>query len=201
MSRRVLFVLPVVAAAWLLSSFQTAANAPFMFQTNMYGENQVPPVDTQAWGFVRFFFSEDRLDADYTVDVKGLSTTLVEGADIHRGPPGANGPVIRHLADGGFLVTSGHLELTPAELNEMLSGVWYVSLKSKLHPDGEMRGQIIVPDGFIARPAPIPPPPTEEPSPEPSQPPPSSPTQMPSPEPSTGITIRPPSTGDGGLVN
>ena len=67
-----------------------------------HGPQVVPPVDSIGWGFVRFFFSQDRLSADYTVDVKGFSGNIVLGADIRRSAPGTNGPIIHHLADGGF---------------------------------------------------------------------------------------------------
>ena len=49
-------------------------------------------------------------EADYTVDVKGLSSTYITGADIHRGGRGLNGPVVKHLADGGFIVIGGHIQ-------------------------------------------------------------------------------------------
>jgi hypothetical protein len=114
----------------------------------MYGSEQVPAVRTQAWGFVRWFFNEQKTEADYTVDVKGLSGSIVAGADIHRGARGVNGPVIRKLADGGFIVTSGHMRFSTADLNEMAAGNWYVSLKSAEFPKGELRGQIVLPPGF-----------------------------------------------------
>lgn len=192
MTRRILFVLIVAAILWLAAPFQAAGNAPFVLQTDMFGGNQVPPVDTGAWGFVRFFFSDDRLEADYTVDVKGLSGTLVYGADIHRGGPGTNGPVVKHLADGGFIVTSGHLSLTPEELDEVVSGGWYVSLKTRDHPGGELRGQITVPGGFV--PGPPPPLPPQAPA---RQPPPATDIAAPPP----GPFIQPPDTGDAGLLD
>ena len=132
---------------------QSPAHAEtLVVQTDMYGSQQVPPVNTVAYGFVRFFFDESRTNVTYTVDVKGLSTSLVTGADIHRGAPGVRGPVVKHLADGGFIVTSGSMQLTQAELEEMASGNWYVSLTSTTHPNGELRGQIALPAGFFGAP-------------------------------------------------
>lgn len=194
MTRRIIALSIAALLLWLTVPSAATANAPFIFQTDMYGRNEVPPVETVGYGFVRFFFSDNRLEADYTVDVKGLSQTLVEGADIHRGIPGEEGPVVRHLADGGFIVTSGRLRLTPAELEEMLSGVWYVSVKTKGHPEGEMRGQVVAPSGFLPTPpTPVPLVPTP-----PVSPPPQPPVDAPPPQTVTGI--RPPNTGDAGLV-
>ena len=126
----------------------------FVFQTDMYGDEEVPPVHTIAYGFVRFFFNDPRTAADYTVDVKGYSDTVVLGADIHRGARGVNGPVVRHLADGGFIVTSGRIRVSEEDLREMAAGSWYVSLKTTEYPEGALRGQISLPEGFLPEPAP-----------------------------------------------
>ena len=187
MTSRIILALLAPALVALALPFQASAEAPFVFQTDMYGGNHVPPVTSIAWGFVRFFFSEDRLRADYTVDVKGYSGTLVEGADLHRGQPGTNGPVVRHLADGGFIVTAGRLELTPAELEEFVAGEYYVSLKTKGHPEGELRGQVVVPDGFAKKPE-------AAPAPVPAR------SRVSEDAPPTGISITPPNTGDAGLA-
>src|SRR5690606_6068247 len=84
-----------------------------------------------------------------TVDVKGIAGPSVIGADIHRGAPGSNGPVVKHVSDGGFIVTSARVEFTPAELQAMARGEFYVSLKTRDHPEGALRGQIEVPAGFL----------------------------------------------------
>ncbi len=113
---------------------------PLTVQINMFGENQVPPVETTIWGFVRFFFNDDRTAASYTVDVKGIPGGAILGADIHRGPAGENGPVVFHLTDGDFIVTSGDMTFSAEDLAEMEAGNWYVSLKTLDFPDGEIRG-------------------------------------------------------------
>ena len=55
----------------LPGSTRPALAATFAFQTDMYGFDNVPAVDTVSYGFVRFFFNEARTEADYNVDVKG----------------------------------------------------------------------------------------------------------------------------------
>ncbi|HXH22064.1 MAG TPA: CHRD domain-containing protein [Dehalococcoidia bacterium] len=199
MTRRILLVALGMLVVSLAAPFSAAGEAPFVFQTDMYGFNVVPPVETGAWGFVRFFFSEDRLEADYTVDVKGISGTLVEGADLRYGPPGGEGPVVRHLAGSGFIVTSGRLHLTPEELADLVAGNYYVTVYTKDHPGGELRGQVYVPPGFLPGttpngtersfagiPAPTEPGPAPAPAPEPSVAPPRA-------------SITPPNTGEAGL--
>src|SRR5262245_16139672 len=100
----------------------------------MYGSDVVPPVNTVAWGFIRFFWNDSRTAADITVDVKGLSNSLVTGADIYRGRPGTNGSVIRHLSDGNFIVTSTRQTFTQSELEDMVAGNWYVTLTTSNNP-------------------------------------------------------------------
>jgi hypothetical protein len=150
MPRRLLpaLVLVLLCAPFLKPAPETRA-AAYVFQVDMYGDEQVPPVNSIGYGFVRFFFNEDRTQADYTVDVKGFGAPSILGADIHRGKPGENGPVIKHLADGDFIVTAGKLRLTESELADMASGDWYVSLKTRDNPRGEFRGQIYLPADFF----------------------------------------------------
>ena len=163
MKRHFLACLLAIPALVLLSSAalprlaRPAQAATFVFQTDMYGTENVPSVDTVAYGFVRFFFNEARTEADYNVDVKGYSGPVVTGADIHRGAKGVNGPVVKHLADGGFIVTGGQMKLSAEERRELEAGLWYISLKTVDHPEGALRGQIIPPAGFdpnVVAPAP-----------------------------------------------
>jgi hypothetical protein len=164
---RILVALAILLAIMVLAppgtpgpaSPRVASAATVVFQTDMYGSEQVPAVRTNAWGFVRWFFNDQKTEADYTVDVKGISGNQVSGADIHRGRSGVNGPVVRKLADGGFIVAAGHIRFSSADLNEMAGGNWYISLKSKQFPNGELRGQIVLPEGFWLPPAAAPAPP------------------------------------------
>ena len=183
--KRLLLLVPVLALLHLGGSASRAE--PVILQIDMYGENVAPPVDTHAWGFVRFFFNDDRSEANYTVDIKGYSNSAVTGADIRSGEPGINGGVVFHLTDGDFIVTSGRMTLTPDQLQAFVSGGWYVTLTTIFHPDGEMRGQIVVPDGFLPGAAPAP------------RPAPSAPSNPAPANPPTPGAILPPNTGNAGL--
>jgi hypothetical protein len=116
----------------------------------------LPPVDTQAWGFYRFFFNASRTEADVTLDVKGLSQTLVSGADIRLGSAGSMGQLLYHVSDGGFIVSGVHMKFSPSDMQQMAAGQWWVQINSLYHPDGEMRGQVILPPGFFPNSAPPP---------------------------------------------
>ena len=210
-----LIAIVFVLAATATKPAAIAAN-PYVMQVDMHGPQVVPPVDSIGWGFVRFFFSQDRIAADYTVDVKGFSGNIVLGADIRRGTPGTNGPIIHHLADGGFITMGSHINFSRAELDDMATGLWYVTLYTALHPNGEMRGQVVLPPDFRGTPLPAAPVLTAPESPAPelaSQPEAPAPlTVVPaatapiapqlSPAeviPLAPVIISPPNTGDGGL--
>ncbi len=149
MLSRLLLGIVALSLACLASMPASKAKAQTLtVQINMYGDAQVPPVETTTWGFVRFLFDDDRSAAIYIVDVKGIPGGAIIGADIHRGAPGENGPVVFHLTDGNFIVTSGEMTFSAQDLAEMEAGSWYVSLKTFDFPNGELRGQIVLPANF-----------------------------------------------------
>ncbi len=183
-----------------------AGSVSYVLQVDLYGAHVVPPVETHAYGFVRFFFNEDRSEADYTLDVKGYSSSAVTGVTIREGAPGENGPVVLSLSDGDFIVTGDHLTLTPEQLETFVSGNWYLTLTTVFNPEGEMRGQIVVPaDFFTATGGAAYPPPSQPPGLQPVVrvvPPAQQGGTDGSGSPAGGAgggLIRPPSTGTGGL--
>ncbi len=200
--KRLILLLPFLA---LLVPATVAGNASYILQIDMYGAHVVPPVETSAYGFVRFFFNEDRNAADYTLDVKGYSNSAVTGVTIRAGAPGENGPLVLSLSDGDFIVTVGHLTLTPEQLETFASGSWYLTLTTVFNPEGEMRGQIVVPANFFTA--------TGGSGYAPSSKPPGQQPVIPVPPPEGGAPaggasgggegggglIRPPNTGGGGL--
>ena len=145
-----------LSLAVVLSPRHEARAATLVFQADMCPGTITPPcTNSVTYGFVRFFFNDARTEADYTVDVKGLSNSLVTGADLYSGPLG-RGTLVKHLADGGFIVAAGHMSFTPASWASMAAGDWYVQVSSTLNPDGAMRGVIVLPPSFFNTIAPQP---------------------------------------------
>jgi hypothetical protein len=219
--KRALLLIPLLAL-FLLPNATSGSRAQYILQIDLYGDYVVPPVETRAWGFVRFFFNEDRSAAEYGLDVKGLSGSSITGMTIREGGPDENGPVVRTLSEGDFIVTGGFMTLTPGELEQFASGAWYLTLTTVHNPEGELRGQIVVPADFFspeATGAKYPPPsrpPAEQPEVVAVTPPSETPDDAAVLEPVSGdVTgggsapsggesgglgaIRPPNTGDGGL--
>jgi hypothetical protein len=113
------------------------------FVAFLNGDNEVPPVDTDAWGMAQF--SLDELTLAYEVHVYNISD--ITAAHIHIGAPGENGPPIFPLYDGTGPFDPdnpimGEVQLTPEDVDDLKAGLYYVNVHTTGHPAGEIRGQI-----------------------------------------------------------
>ncbi len=127
------------------------------FATNMTGQEQVPPVDTQAIG--EAILVQDlplNQTIHYFVNVTG--TQGVTQGHIHSGAQGENGPIVVTLfnfespqsdvlLDGTFAATNleGPMEglEMPDLITAMQNGTTYVNVHTEQNPDGEIRGQLV----------------------------------------------------------
>jgi hypothetical protein len=103
------------------------------------GDNEVPPVKTQATGSGTI-----TVGADKSVGGK-VTTTGVEGtaAHIHDGAPGKNGPIIIPLTKSGndWTVPAG-AKLTDEQYKNFQAGNLYVNVHSAENKGGEIRGNL-----------------------------------------------------------
>jgi hypothetical protein len=154
----VLLILAVVSGATTtISSY--AQTRPLIFRATLEGEQEVPPVDSDAKGVAIFRLSNDGTELEYKVIVANIED--VTAAHIHLAPIGENGDIVAFLFNpeaptegrtNGVLakgtITSadlvGPLEgATLSELiDEMEAGNTYVNVHTVEHPGGEIRGQI-----------------------------------------------------------
>ena len=51
----------------------------YVYQVDMHGTDQAPPVSTNAWGFVRFFFSDDRASVAAVFTLHDAAGNVVPG--------------------------------------------------------------------------------------------------------------------------
>lgn len=133
------------------------------FHIRLTGDQQVPVVNTTAFGFatVRLI---DNTTLQFRVVVCDISNVIL--SHIHAGAAGANGPIVIHFFDQpsspfsspdgcATLVqgTRGPSDLVPnanAGINNwndfvhaLLAGNTYVNVHTTAHPGGELRGQIV----------------------------------------------------------
>ena len=130
-----------LAGATLIVGF-LAAGATFAanIKVKLSGDQEVPPVTTQASGSGTITVNDDK-------SVSGsVTTTGIKGtaAHIHEAAAGKNGPVaipLEKKSDNEFAVPAG-AKLSDAQYKALKAGSLYVNVHSDAHKDGEIRGQL-----------------------------------------------------------
>lgn len=119
---------------------QALTSAHLLFPLMLSGENEVPPVETMAYGRGAFTLHTR------TESLRGAFTTFnitSTAAHIHQAPAAQNGDVVLGLeaTDEGYMVPA---ETVLSEELEaiMLDGGHYVNVHSQAYPAGEIRDQL-----------------------------------------------------------
>lgn len=142
-----------------LSIIDTAYAVKRIYDAPLSGQNEVPPVQSNATGLAEFTPPVNDT-IKYRINITGISSAT--GAHIYSGQAGDNGEVIADLLtdtsknkDVSYGMTiRGNLSDTslkgPMEgktledlVAAMDSGETYVNIHTAQQPDGEIRGQII----------------------------------------------------------
>jgi hypothetical protein len=130
------------------------------FIAQLSGDEEVPPVTTDAVGTASFELNRAETELRYTLDVEDLAN--ITQSHIHIGPEGANGQVIVFLFGPGGnatitdratlatgtiveadLVAATGFDQTMEHLIELLEqGNAYVNVHTTQHGGGEIRGQV-----------------------------------------------------------
>jgi len=154
----VVFLLLIMAFA-----IGTVLAMPTNFVAHLSGAGEVPPVETQAQGQVKFQLRGEALN----FKLIAANIDNVTQAHIHCGPADANGPVVAFLFGfvAGGVDVNGILSqgsITAADviarpdsavcpggvadfadlIEQMESGNTYVNVHTVANPPGEIRGQI-----------------------------------------------------------
>ena len=126
------------------------------FRAHLSGDNEVPPVETNAQGQAKFQLDRAGDELRYKLVVANIDDVVA--AHVHCAPEGENGPVGVTLFSGGPTSESGPLaegtitepddgngcgwETLADAVEAMRSGAAYVNVHTLEHPPGEIRGQI-----------------------------------------------------------
>jgi hypothetical protein len=163
------------AAAMAGSSSSSSSSLPSAgsgkhFSAVLTGDNEVPPVNTDATGKIKLFANPQQNMLDYQLSISDLNG-VVTGAHIHKGSIGINGPVVATLKTGntfagasastsgtdggGSTSTSVSGTITSADLKGPLAGKQitdlirliedgkaYVNVHTHENSNGEIRGQL-----------------------------------------------------------
>ena len=114
-----------------------------IFYAVMSGDDENPPVATDATGLATIYFGEDKTTAEVNVTVNGLSGPIT-GAHIHEGFQGVNGPVVFPLTAVGNRIQAELTGITSDQMAKFINGEYYINVHTAVNPGGEIRGQIIL---------------------------------------------------------
>lgn len=114
------------------------------FQASLSGSAEVPAVKTTGKGTLRATLDNKRSTLTWKAEFDALSGP-VTGAHFH-GPAaaGVNAGVVIPLTGSTTSPMSGEVSLTPAQAADLQAEKWYVNLHTAAHPNGEIRGQVMV---------------------------------------------------------
>jgi hypothetical protein len=114
------------------------------------GAQEVPPVATTGRGSASLVLTSSGLQYDITAH--GL-TSAISNAHFHEGAFGVGGGVIQSiLASFTGTTATGIWALTPAQIEKLLAGLYYINIHTTTFGNGEIRGQVYpyVGSGFTA---------------------------------------------------
>lgn len=151
----VFFLIGILATIPALASAPpVVAQEAATFSAQLSGQEEVPPVETQATGTAQFeLMGEDTIS--YTVDASDIQA--VTAGHIHSGPAGENGDVLVTLFNydtpqdgvsetGTFTAADLEGPMSGAQLSDLVavmnSGDTYVNIHTQQNQGGEIRGQI-----------------------------------------------------------
>ena len=125
-----------------------AAAEEMAFMSELSGDAQVPPVETEAMGLADVTVDSEAMTVSWMVTYEGLSGEPV-AAHFH-GPatPEETAPpvidITESLLDGADDDRmEGSAELTEEQMADLQAGLYYINIHTPENPDGEIRGQVV----------------------------------------------------------
>ena len=114
------------------------------FKSMLSSAQEVPPNTSAGSGSGSVMVNPVTKELMVTVTTSGIVGTA---AHIHEGATGMSGPVIFPLAEtpAGSGQWSASVTLTDKQLTSLNAGNYYFNVHSAAYPNGEIRGQILLP--------------------------------------------------------
>ncbi len=125
---------------------QIVPETDWAFHADINGMQEVPMVNTDATGLATFMLAKHSGKLTYRVVVNGLSGPIT-GAHLHMAAMGENGDVVLDLGDG-IMGNTIMGETDPEDILEaLMDGELYINIHTAMHPNGEIRGQVMMVHG------------------------------------------------------
>jgi len=103
--------------------------------------NEVPPNASTGMGMLEASLDKASSVLKWTVTYSGLTGPVKAGHFHGPAPAGQNAGVALGFAGSMDSPIQGMATLTPAQVEDLLAGKWYVNLHTATNPGGEIRGQ------------------------------------------------------------
>jgi hypothetical protein len=133
------FMLASVALAAGLAVAPPASASTIAFRVALKGAYMVPATESPATGYVRATYETTTRRLAWSGSHSGLSSKITSIA-FHgpAGPAETAGVVHRIESLGG-----GSTTLSDAEAADLIGGYWNITIHTRAHPEGEIRGQVM----------------------------------------------------------
>jgi hypothetical protein len=117
------------------------AQGQTVFNVNLDGA-QVPTASTfTGSGTVTLNPAQTQITVAVT---HNFPNSQVSDAHIHHAPAGSNGPVVLPFPGMGQNPINEVINVTPADVTQLLAGNYYINIHTVTFPNGEIRGQILL---------------------------------------------------------
>ena len=103
--------------------------------------NEVPPNASPGMGMLEATLDKASSVLKWTVAYSGLTGPVKAGHFHGPAPAGQNAGVALGFSGSVDSPIQGTATLTPAQVEDLLAGKWYVNLHTAANPGGEVRGQ------------------------------------------------------------
>lgn len=113
--------------------------------SDLNGAEVMPATDSAGTGELVAVYNRNTRQLRWKSNLKNLRGEIT-GASFH-GPADIdqNAPaIIEWNSAAGRSVYEGRATLTAEQASDMLAGLWYVSVRTRAYPQGELRGQISI---------------------------------------------------------
>ena len=131
--------LVALALAIGLALPSSAFAASVAFRAELKGANMVPPTASSATGYVHATYDTQSRRLTWTGTVAGLSSKVTRIAFHGPASPAATAGVVQRMSS----LSGGSTTLSDAEAAELIGGYWNITVHTRSHPAGEIRGQLV----------------------------------------------------------
>jgi CHRD domain-containing protein len=137
--RRTCGALATIVLAIGVTAPISAFGSTAVFRAELKGSNMVPPTASAGSGYVRATYDTVSRKLSWSGTQSGLSSKITH-IDFH-GPasPAKAAGVVQPIKS----LSGGSTTLSETEAADLFGGYWNITIHTRSHPEGEVRGQVV----------------------------------------------------------